>query len=99
MTLAATTQHWAVAGGSYGGGWVDFSVVVDEALKHMTLTVTNISSGPDAFVTGIASPVDTKVYITYAIISGTTLQLAVSTTSSFPDTATSGSQTASLTKL
>lgn len=100
MTITTTTQRWAVTGGTYNGGWLEFGAVVDEALKHMTVTVTGKSSGPAAFDTNVgnALTVGTSVfYITYAV-TGATLQIAASGSLPFPVNATTGSMTGTLTK-
>ena len=84
MTFTATTTHWAIVGGSYDGSTADASMVVDETAKHMTWTFASVTGA----LTGDIS-VGIPYYDTYAV-SGTTLQIAVASQSSFPQNATGG---------
>ena len=87
LTITTTTLHFAfAAGGSYAGSTADASLVVDETLKHMTLTVTS-STGSLVSI----FPTSTVYYTTYAV-TGTTLQMAmgVQAPQPFPADATGG---------
>ncbi len=84
MTITATTMHWVIVGGSYDGSTADASLVVDETLKHMTLTFTMVSGAIMPLI-----PLGT-MYTTYSA-TGTTLQMAQGVTAlPFPLTATGG---------
>ena len=91
-TISATTTQWSVAGGSYGAATADFTQVVDESAKHMTLTVTGVTG---ALVPLFGSV--TTFYETYTV-SGTTLETASATALPFPANATTGSMLIVLTK-
>ena len=87
LTITTTTLHFAfAAGGSYAGSTADASLVVDETLKHMTLTVTS-STGSLVSI----FPTSTVYYTTYAV-TGTTVQLAMGGQAPppFPANATGG---------